>query len=126
LVSAIKLEDSAVALNESSDARLDRIERLLGNVAETTARQSQNIEQLYGVVQILEQAVSNVFNSIGELRADINVDLKNELIEIKETAKIQNLTSEKYAIASEQQAATARIQAENIRTLIDMLNRRQA
>lgn len=108
-----------MALNESSDVRLDRIERLLGNVAETTARQSQNIEQLYGVVQILEQAVSSVFNSIGELRADINVDLKNELIEIKETAKIQNLTAE-------QQAATARIQAENIRTLIDMLNRRQA
>jgi len=115
-----------VTLNESSDARLDRIERLLGNVAETTARQSQNIEQLYGVVRILEQGVSSVFNSIGELRADINVDLKNELIEIKETAKIQNLTAEKYAIASEQQAATARIQAENIRTLIDMLNRRQA
>jgi len=115
-----------VALNESSDVRLDRIERLLGNLAETTTRQSQNIEQLYGVVKILEQAVSSVFNSIGELRADINVDLKNELIEIKETAKIQNLTSEKYAIASEQQAATARIQAENIRTLIDMLNRRQA
>ena len=54
------------------------------------------------------------------------MDLKNELIEIKETAKIQNLTAEKYAIASEQQAATARMQAENIRTLIDMLNRRQA
>ncbi|NJL43532.1 MAG: hypothetical protein HC935_10135 [Pseudanabaena sp. SU_2_4] len=88
------------------------MDSLLRTLVESVTRASQNIEQLVMTTQLLEQAVANVFNGMTELRADINVDLKAELIEIKEAAKLQ--------------AATADKQAENVRLLIQMLNQRQA
>ncbi len=96
----------------TTDQRLDNMDSLLRTLIESVTRASQNIEQLVMTTQLLEQAVANVFNGMTELRADINVDLKAELIEIKEAAKLQ--------------AATADKQAENVRSLIQMLNQRQA
>ncbi|NKB18832.1 MAG: hypothetical protein HC770_13855 [Pseudanabaena sp. CRU_2_10] len=96
----------------TTDQRLDNMDSLLRTLVESVTRASQNIEQLVMTTQLLEQAVANVFNGMTELRADINVDLKAELIEIKEAAKLQ--------------AATADKQAENVRLLIQMLNQRQA
>jgi hypothetical protein len=96
----------------TTDQRLDNVDSLLRTLVESVTRASQNIEQLVMTTQLLEQAVANVFNGMTELRADINVDLKAELIEIKEAAKLQ--------------AATADKQAENVRLLIQMLNQRLA
>lgn len=84
----------------------------LNGIIESRAEVDDKLEQLVMTTQLLEQAVANVFNGMTELRADINVDLKAELIEIKETAKIQ--------------AAIADKQAESVRALIQMLNQRQA
>ncbi len=95
------------------------MDSLLRTLVESVTRASQNIEQLVMTTQLLVQAVANVFNGMTELRADINVDLKAELIEIKEAVKLQ-------AVVADKQAETAQIQAENVRSLIQMLNQRQA
>lgn len=103
----------------TTDQRLDSMDSLLRTLVESVTRASQNIEQLVMTTQFLEQAVANVFNGMSELRADINVDLKAELIEIKEAIKLQ-------AAVADKQAETAQTQAENVRFLIQMLNQRQA
>jgi predicted fused transcriptional regulator/phosphomethylpyrimidine kinase len=103
----------------TTDQRLDGMDSLLRTLVESVTRASQNIEQLVITTQFLEQAVANVFNGMTELRADINVDLKAELIEIKESIKLQ-------AVIADKQAETAQTQAENVRSLIQMLNQRQA
>jgi nucleoside-diphosphate-sugar epimerase len=95
------------------------MDSLLRTLVESVTRASQNIEQLVMTTQFLEQAVANVFNGMTELRADINVDLKAELIEIKEAVILQ-------AAVADKQAETAQTQAENVRSLIQMLNQRQA
>ena len=95
------------------------MDSLLRTLVESVTRASQNIEQLVMTTQLLEQAVANVFNGMTELRADINVDLKAELVEIKEAIKLQ-------AAVADKQAETAQTQAENVRSLIQMLNQRQA
>jgi nucleoside-diphosphate-sugar epimerase len=103
----------------TTDQRLDNMDSLLRTLVESVTRASQNIEQLVMTTQFLEQAVANVFNGMTELRADINVDLKAELIEIKEAVILQ-------AAVADKQAETAQTQAENVRSLIQMLNQRQA
>ncbi len=103
----------------TTDQKLDNMDSLLRTLVESVTRASQNIEQLVITTQFLEQAVANVFNGMTELRADINVDLKAELIEIKEAIKLQ-------AVIADKQAETAQTQAENVRSLIQMLNQRQA
>ena len=103
----------------TTDQRLDSMDSLLRTLVESVTRASQNIEQLVMTTQLLEQAVANVFNGMTELRADINVDLKAELVEIKEAIKLQ-------AAVADKQAETAQTQAENVRSLIQMLNQRQA
>jgi hypothetical protein len=103
----------------TTDQRLDGMDSLLRTLVESVTRASQNIEQLVMTTQFLEQAVANVFNGMTELRADINVDLKAELIEIKEAIKLQ-------AVVADKQAETVQTQAENVRSLIQMLNQRQA
>ncbi len=95
------------------------MDSLLRTLVESVTRASQNIEQLVMTTQFLEQAVANVFNGMTELRADINVYLKAELIEIKEAVILQ-------AAVADKQAETAQTQAENVRSLIQMLNQRQA
>jgi predicted fused transcriptional regulator/phosphomethylpyrimidine kinase len=103
----------------TTEQRLDNMDSLLRTLVESVTRASQNVEQLVITTQFLEQAVANVFNGMTELRADINVDLKAELIEIKEAIKLQ-------AVIADKQAETAQTQAENVRSLIQMLNQRQA
>ena len=103
----------------TTDQRLDSMDSLIRTLVESVTQASQNIEQLVMTTQLLEQAVANVFNGMTELRADINVDLKAELVEIKEAIKLQ-------AAVADKQAETAQTQAENVRSLIQMLNQRQA
>jgi predicted fused transcriptional regulator/phosphomethylpyrimidine kinase len=88
------------------------MDSLLRTLVESVTRASQNVEQLVITTQFLEQAVANVFNGMTELRADINVDLKAELIEIKEAIKLQ-------AVIADKQAETAQTQAENVRSLLN-------
>lgn len=54
------------------------------------------------------------------------VDIKNELYEFKEVFKQQAITADRYALAIKEQSDTAKIQAENIRLMIEMVNRKQA
>jgi hypothetical protein len=68
------------------------------------------------------------------------IDIKNELHEFKEVAKQQALTADRYALAAHAQAESAKIQAdaakdyadaaktqaENMRLMIEMVNRKQA
>lgn len=103
----------------TTDQRLDNVDSLIRTLVESVTQASQNIEQLVMTTQLLEQAVANVFNGMTELRDDINVDLKAELVEIKEAIKLQ-------AAVADKQAETAQTQAENVRSLIQMLNQRQA
>ncbi len=103
----------------TTDQRLDNVDSLIRTLVESVTQASQNIEQLVMTTQLLEPAVANVFNGMTELRADINVDLKAELVEIKEAIKLQ-------AAVADKQAETAQTQAENVRSLIQMLNQRQA
>lgn len=54
------------------------------------------------------------------------IDIKDELHEFKEVFRQQALTADRYASAIKEQSDTAKIQAENIRLMIEMVNRKQA
>lgn len=83
------------------DALVDSIERL--------------VRALYLEVPTLKAELYSTFEETRETRSVLHA----ELVEIKEVARVQSHIAE-------DQAATARIQSDNIRALIEMVNRRQA
>ncbi len=54
------------------------------------------------------------------------LDIKEDLYQLKEIARQQSQTTDRYAISAQLQAESVKTQAENIRLLIEMVNRKQA
>ena len=66
----------------------------------------------------INNLVEHLFTRRDVVELDV-LDVKNDLHELKEITKQQSLTADRYALA-------AQTQAESIRQLIEMLNRKQA
>ncbi|ELS30552.1 MULTISPECIES: hypothetical protein [Pseudanabaena] len=102
--------------------KLSQIETALLSLAQSVQTLTEESQSLR---QELRSTNSNINNLVEHLyaRRDVVandvVDIKDEIYQIKEVTKQQNSTAERYAIS-------AQTQAESIRLLIDMLNRKQA
>ena len=92
----------------TQDTQLERIEAALLALTESVQVTNANINNL----------VEHLFTRRDVVELDV-LDVKNDLHELKEITKQQSLTADRYALA-------AQTQAESIRQLIEMLNRKQA
>ncbi|MEA5487145.1 MULTISPECIES: hypothetical protein [Pseudanabaena] len=118
MTDAPRLEAALLALTQS-------VQTLIEETRATNTNLNSLVEHLYTRNDV-------VVNDV--------VDIKNELHEFKEVFKQQALTADRYASASQAQALAAqaqaesvkvqsdtdKTQAENIRLMIEMLNRKQA
>jgi hypothetical protein len=92
----------------TQDTQLERIEAALLALTESVQATNANINNL----------VEHLFTRRDVVELDV-LEVKNDLHELKEITRQQSLTAERYALA-------AQTQAESIRQLIEMLNRKQA
>ncbi len=99
-------------LERWTDERLDRF-------ADKMDQQGEQIGRLIEALYLELPNVKAEINSVREEAREQRETLHAELVEIKEVIKQQ-------AIAAQIQAETAKAQAENIRLMIEMVNRKQA
>jgi len=85
------------------------------------------------VQMLIEETRTTNINSLAEhlyTRRDVVandvLDIKEDLHQLKEIARQQSQTTDRYAISAQLQAESVKTQAENIRLLIEMVNRKQA
>jgi hypothetical protein len=97
------------------NSQLERIESALLALTEAVQVTNANINSL----------VEHLYTRRDVVEIDV-LDIKNDLHELKEVTKQQTITADRYAIAAQIQSESVKAQAENIRLLIDMLNRKQA
>jgi hypothetical protein len=116
-------------MTEATEPQWSRVEAALLALTQSVQRLAEETQATNRNIDCL---VEHLFTRRDVVAEDV-VDIKNELFELKEVAKLQNSTADRYAIAAEKQAEaaaknaeTAQTQAENLRLLIEMLNRRQA
>ncbi|MBD2152175.1 hypothetical protein H6F44_18915 [Pseudanabaena sp. FACHB-1277] len=95
--------------------QLERIELALLALTEAVQVTNANINSL----------VEHLYTRRDVVEIDV-LDIKDDLHELKEVTKQQAITADRYAIAAQIQSESVKVQAENIRLLIDMLNRKQA
>ena len=120
-----------------NDERLDRFANKIDNFIQSSLEREQR----------LDHRLNNLGDRIGDLIEALHLELPNikaeihavaleahesrdvlhaELVELKEVAKQQALNADRLTIAAQIQAEAAKTQAENIRLMIEMVNRRQA
>ncbi|MFN5854431.1 MAG: hypothetical protein ACK456_00810 [Pseudanabaenaceae cyanobacterium] len=111
MTDSLRLESALLALTQS-------VQTLIEETRATNTNLNNLVEHLYTRNDVVANDV---------------VDIKNELYEFKEVFKQQALTADRYALAVQAQAEsikvqsdTAKTQAENIRLMIELLNRKQA
>jgi hypothetical protein len=97
------------------NSQLDRIETALLALTQAVQATNANINSL----------VEHLYTRRDVVELDV-LDIKDDLHELKEVTKQQSLTADRYAISAQIQSESVKVQAENIRLLIEMLNRKQA
>ena len=97
------------------NSQFERIEMALLALTEAVQATNANINNL----------VEHLYTRRDVVELDV-LDIKNDLHELKEVTKQQSLTADRYAISAQIQAESVKVPAENIRLLIEMLNRKQA
>jgi hypothetical protein len=105
--------------DERLDRFADKVDRYTENSNDQMNALTRDIQQL---IQALYLELPNIKAEIHAIALEANESrdvFHAELVEIKEVVKQQ-------AIAAQVQADTAKVQAENIRMMIEMVNRRQA
>lgn len=108
--------DSYIEEGREREQRLDDRMNLQGD------RINALIENIGQLVQALYLELPNIkaeIHSIGEEAKEQRETLHAELVDLKEVSRQQAATADRYAIS-------AQTQAENIRLMIEMVNRKQA
>lgn len=95
-----------------TDERLDKFAAKVDQIADKIDQQGAQISRLIEALYLEIPTVRAEINSISAEAREQRQTLHGELVEIKEVIK--------------QQAITAQTQAESIRMMIEMLNRKQA
>ncbi len=126
-----------------NSSQLDRIEVAILSLTEAVQVTNASIKIANASIEITNTNVNNLVEHLYTRRDVVELDIldiKNDLHELKEITKQQNITADRYAEAAliqaesvrfqaesvKSQAESVKSQAENIRLLIEMLNRKQA
>jgi ABC-type transporter Mla subunit MlaD len=109
-----------------TDERLDRFADKVDRIADKIDQQGEQIGRLIEALYLELPNIKAEINSVREEAREQRETLHAELVEIKEITRQQALNAERLTIAAQIQADAAKTQAENIRLMIEMVNRKQA
>lgn len=105
--------------DERLDRFADKVDRYIENNNDRMTALSNDIQQLIQALYLELPNIKAEIHSIGEEAREQRETLHAELVEIKEITRQQ-------AIVAQTQSDIAKTQAESIRLMIEMLNRKQA
>ncbi|WP_055076883.1 hypothetical protein [Pseudanabaena sp. 'Roaring Creek'] len=109
-----------------TDERLDRFADKVERIADKIDQQGEQINKLIEALYLELPNIKAEIHSVSEEAKEQRETLHTELVEIKEITKQQALNIDRLSVAAQIQAEAAKVQAENIRLMIEMVNRKQA